>query len=577
MSVYSRGYFDEYQTFGPSANIQRDASHFEDIRLHSVPVPKLLFEADIRIWGTFGYYYVDPVQRFEWRTLRLTGYTKNADVEVGDLFMHLTPLTLWNYTTVHTFLEPRPFRWERTDREEIMMLDQGDDWHLRGFKLDAHVGNDDSKVLNKLFVNAAGGPVKLATTGDFANYWASAQTGADLFGHKAQLQVTGLRLWDDLNSAQVPYVDNFPKTWAQLYEIGSANPKLNLPLSKDVTLSGDWEGTFSRYRDDRMNGNRDYQDWASRATGSLDLAEFTLSGKALNVGPNFYSPGAQTLRYTPAGALGLSLPLGYETGSELRDLSLAGYRNRFLFADVGRPSFAPYDRLDEAIFPYGDATPNRQGFVAGASAAVGTKGWIKPQFSYTKANEIKPNWVLVPQTPPTPDVIVAADSGTASASTRSFKSLDGALELDLAAVLQKRTTLALGGEFKSQESDLDSSSLKVNTVVGYLDIVPPVKWLKWADMTLAFRQVKSQGSEYGLNGTTLADYAFYPVATDLGNYVFQTFDITRTDLAFGMQYKPSKLITIRGDWISRTTKTETTAGTLTARGQLWRMMYEAHF
>jgi hypothetical protein len=303
------------------------------------------------------------------------------------------------------------------------------------------------------------------------------------------------------------------------------------------------------------------------------------------VGPHYYAPGAQTLRFTPAVTAGVGAPLGYATGSEGRDLGLLGYRNRHLFADIGRPEYAAYDRIDEAILPYGDATPNRQGFAAGLSAALGPRGWLKPRAYYTAAEEIKPNWVLVPQMPPTPDSLVAVDSTTNTATPRTFTGLDAALELDLAALWEKKTALGVGAEYKTQTSDLSYADLKTDTMVAYLDVMPPHPWFKWADLTLAYRQVKSRGNEYGLGGTTLAAYPFYGIPDDLGSYQFVAVDLTRTEIAFSLQYRLSKLAVLRGDWVGRTDKTVVPGNallsipdmTVKTRGQTWRMMYEASF
>jgi hypothetical protein len=600
VSVYSRGYYDSYQTFGHGAGKQDEGSVLNDIRFRSVPVPKLLFEATLRVWGTYGKYFQDTVQKVEFRTLTLTSYNEYATLQAGDFFHHLTPLLLWNYTPVYTLLEPRPFKWERVDREELVMMDQGPDWRLRGGRINSRLSWPDGIYLNRASVDIAAGPVKAATTGDFASYWSTAQGVLEMADRNLVLRATGMRLWDDLHSAPVGYVADFPKTWAQNYELGSAHPSVTLSLSKDLRLLGNWEGAFARYNEDKMNGGRLFHDWASLGWGGLYYKDaLELTGKTYDIGPHFYSPGAQTLRYTPGPAAGLAAPQGYVNSSESRDLGLPGYRNRFLFNDVSRPSFAPYDRRDEVIFPYGDATPNRKGFTAGGSMKFGKKGWFKPRGYYTSAEELKPNWVLVTQAAPSVDAIVDVESGRVDRLPRKFTGLDAAVELDLAAALGKKNALALGAEYKSQTSDLGldaglfpdgtRNTYKSDTIVAYLDVVPPHKWFKWADITLAYRNNKVAGPEYNLSNTVLAAYPFYAVPDAIGAYDLVYNSEVTTEMAFGLQYKLAKQITLRGDWVGTTrvpidpvTKKQavdpiTGDKVYSYRGQLWRVMYEASF
>jgi hypothetical protein len=169
VGVYSRGYVYGYRTVGAGPN-SYDSTIFTSMRFKSVPVPKLLFETDIRIWATTGWYYVDPGQKMDVRTITLSSTNKAGLFQVGDFFQHLTPLTMWNSSEVHQLLEPRVMEWRRVDNEEPVLMDHGDDWRLRGI----HYANDGvqlpiPKINSALMWNVMGGPVKAATTGDFAN------------------------------------------------------------------------------------------------------------------------------------------------------------------------------------------------------------------------------------------------------------------------------------------------------------------------------------------------------------------------------------------------------------------------
>ena len=102
------------------------------------------------------------------------------------------------------------------------------------------------------------------------------------------------------------------------------------------------------------------------AKGDLELLGAHLTVKYVNNGPYFFSPGAQTNRYTPATGTA-----GYLNSNQSLDHGLPGYLDGYVYQGVSRPSFAPFDRLSENILPYGDGTPNRAGFVFGFSGAFG--------------------------------------------------------------------------------------------------------------------------------------------------------------------------------------------------------------
>jgi hypothetical protein len=115
----------------------------------------------------------------------------------------------------------------RVDREEMVFMDKGSDWRLRGLRY-ANNGVKlplSSKFETLLSWDLMGGPVKAATTGDYANYWAGARVGVGLFEKKVQLDAIGLRFWDEPQSAHIAYIDDFAKTWCQRYEIGGLNPR----------------------------------------------------------------------------------------------------------------------------------------------------------------------------------------------------------------------------------------------------------------------------------------------------------------------------------------------------------------
>jgi hypothetical protein len=101
----------------------------------------------------------------------------------------------------------------------------------------------------------------------------------------------GLRLWDDPTSAQVAYINDFPKTWCQLYQVGGLNPKLNWEVAPDVKIKADWDGATCKYNDDLSNDARFYQDWASIFRGTVASHGLEVTGKVLQHRPELLQPG----------------------------------------------------------------------------------------------------------------------------------------------------------------------------------------------------------------------------------------------------------------------------------------------
>ena len=173
--------------------------------------------------------------------------------------------------------------------------------------------------------------------------------------------------------------------------MGSLSADGVLPLQKGVSFSGSAEYAQSHYLDDTDHDAGIYDDWAFLGNAAVIVQGVQLKMKYISNGPNFFSPGAQTNQYSPNGAV-----TGYINSNQNLDDALMGYLNGYVFQNVARPSFAPYDRMMENALPYGDATPNREGYVLGFSADIGKGGWVKPQAScLVNMHEIQPDYVYV--------------------------------------------------------------------------------------------------------------------------------------------------------------------------------------
>jgi len=585
----SRSYFNTFRGFGANAiykPMDYNDIFYADIKFRSVPVPSVLFDADVRLIRTIGWIYGDPVNpNFDIRWLSFNNVNDVANLTAGDFYRHYTPLTLWNSEIpIYNFIEPTSYYRARKDVEELVYMDHGPDWHMRGIEASSDQEVLDNKVISSFHLQAMGGELSTATPLSFGNNYAGAEGAMDFFGEKLELKAAGLMLWNDTGTLDLVYNPNIPSTFARQYQVGSLSAKGDLPIKEDVSLSGTAEYAGSWYLDDANNSASVYQDWAFLGTGSVNVQGAHLTVKYLSNGPNFFSPGTQTNRYSPiTGAAGS----GYLTNNQNLDDALNGYLNGYVFQNVTRPSFAPYDRMAENALPYGDATPNREGYVLGFSADIGKGGWVKPQASYLlNLHEIQPDYVQAVS-----EIgVLPIDSDQSRSATRSFTGYEGAVSADFAKGLEGLPTACdLAVDYKHQETDLGIGAppFSVDTFIVCADAGPFPQIPLFEGLTLsgAFEMAQSTGSEYTLAGygtpPTLGEYIS---VVDSGQWVnqmkspfsYQALNITRTSYAFGFKCPLSPTFDIHGDWFYNQYTWSDVPG-FDRREQIWRLTYDVSF
>ena len=572
---FSRGYMFNYRGFGNNpAYLPMDynALMFMEMDLRSVPVPFLLFDARVRTIRSIGMYYQDPIAtHYQLRWIQLSNYNDVCSLTAGDFWKSYTPLTLWNYEVpVYTFIEPTSFNRTRKDAEEWVYMDHGVDEHLRGFQAATTVVFQKDPFLSDLKLQAMGGPMNAAGGFTFGSYFAGSQGSFSFLNDNVEVQGTGLLLWQDSSTANAPYIPDFPNTWAHQYEVGSVMERATIPFADKADLTATMENAGTQYNDDSRNPLRVFNDWALLANGSLNIEGIHFTTKYLNIGPYFYSPGAQTNRFNPAAA----------GGSSLLDDSLNGYLINTPFQAVFRPSgyYSPYDRLSENALPYGDSTPNREGVIFGFSGEIGDRGWLKPQFSYESLQEIQPNFVLKPDG----TGLVAVDSDTNTAAARTFTGFEGALTVDFAKAFDLGgRTYDIQFDYKNQATDLGLGvdPFTVNTLIAACDFNIPAHFLNTVVWSAAFEYTQSTGNEYVLgegNPPTFGQYPFLLDTSTLGQYSYQALNITRQTLAFGLKLPLSDSVNFRADYFLTQTNWSDVP-TYSRQDEVWRFGYYVKF
>ncbi|HJT24359.1 MAG TPA: hypothetical protein VJ873_07260, partial [bacterium] len=576
---FSRGYMFNYRGFGNSPGyppMDYNAAMFMEMDLRSIPVPFVLFDARIRTLRSIGMYYQDPILvHYQLRWIELTNFNDVCSLTAGDFYKSYTPLTLWNYEVpVYTFIEPTSFNRTRKDVEEWVYMDHGTDEHFRGFQAATTIAFDKDPVLSHLKLQAMGGPMNAAGGFTYGSYFAGSQGSFSLLNDNLEVQGTGLLLWQDPSSANVPYISDFPNTWAHQYEIGSVAERVTIPFADKVDFTASMENAGSQYDDDSRNSKRVFNDWALTANGSLNVEGAHLTAKYLNVGPYFYSPGAQTNRYTPGAGSAIYLT----TSLNGLDDNLPGYLNGTPFQGVFRPSYAPYDRLAENALPYGDSTPNREGLIIGFSGEIGDRGWLKPQLSFESLQEIQPNFVLKADG----TGLVAVDSDTNTAAARTFTGYEGALTVDFAKAFdQAGRTYDIQFDWKHQETDLGLGvdPFTVDTIIAACDFNIPAHFLNTVVWSAAFEQTQSTGNEYVLgqgNPPTFGQYSFLLDTSSLGQYSYTALNLTRQTLALGFKLPLSDSVNFRADYFW-TQYNWADVPAYTRQDEVWRFGYYVKF
>jgi hypothetical protein len=419
--------------------------------------------------------------------------------------------------------------------------------------------------------------LQVSSTTQYAQEYGGTQARLGFFDDKLNLKASGLLLQDDPATSTMAYSQAAVETWGRRQLVGSVSADGAVTVGEDWKIEGSGEYAKSRFQDNLQDSASVLRDWAVLSSGAVQWNDFRLGVKYLNVGPEFYSPGAQTNRYTPVTTL-----TGYLKNSQSLEDGLPGYRNNFILQGFSRPVFAPFDRLSENILPYGDSTPNREGFVLSASAKVGSDGWIKPQVSVAlKMREIQPNYVLsgIGATE------LPVDSQTSTATARVFQNVEGALTLDISKVFAKApSTCSVGFDAKHQTSDLGfgDTPFKVDTFIASADVGPfkRVPLLGALILSAAFEKVQARGHEFTLSSSgipySLGCYSSVLDTASLGTYQYRALNIDRTTMAFGFKLPLTSTFRIYGDWLSRKYVWKDQNG-FDRREQIWKLTHELTF
>jgi hypothetical protein len=335
-----------------------------DLTANIKPNANTYINATLRVRNDYGGFWGGGVT-FDMRQLYVKGVVANAvRYQLGDINYKLTPFTFYN-TDERVFCQPQIFDVYNQMLHYDMFYDMENTWRQQGVAADFSLVFSD--IIEEMQFNA----------------FATRQNPTD-FGMTSERIFYGgniTMIQSKYFNAGVNYVN-----MADVTGTSAATTSLRMPV---LTVSG----TFNLDKEDwklgvstELGNSRAYMindiAWGERVDYFYDLgARFDLKNTGIyvdvnykDVGPQFRSPGAQSLRINYAG--NPSFLTRYGRGQELRQIALIDFiRDASLYNYTLSTNLQTYQPRFGNAQPYGAATPNRKGFTLKAGQADADERW----------------------------------------------------------------------------------------------------------------------------------------------------------------------------------------------------------
>ena len=478
---------------------------------------------------------------------------------LGDFEESYTPLTLWNRDSLD--LRYTPEMWARQDDEAKYesFLNQEPDWPLRGLKVGTTLMWPDSTFADQLKLSAFAHMIRNGfDTGGTGGGWFFGPNiytdwllgGTSSFKTKkmwtggiswqGDLDSYGLILDEPLDTASPlsSYNSLNPATWAHQYLIGSVKPEVKAGLGGDFYMGAGMECAFASYQDDKRDPQRVVSDFALLGGPSLQIGNSKISLNYLNVGPYYYNPMAQTRQDAVT-----QLP-GYKsvTSPELLGPAL---RSQYFLTDIPRPGeiYSFYDRTLDNTFPYGLATPNREGFGGEVDVRAFDKEALRIRGAAYFVREITGNLIFnSAQTGYTP----VDSNNPAVVPVRDFIYVNLGPSFNLGPSLGFERDIEIGTNFRFEQTNSDLGTLTSVWAIGGLRVGITSFW----EASAAYSYRSAQGQEAGYGGTLMARYPYLYDLTDAGQYTLFNVNGTVQSLRFSSSIKvnPQSSLYLDYDW-----------------------------
>jgi len=360
-------FFDQYRSAGDTVSPARQNSGHTlvDLAANIQPNKSTFIHGMVRIRNDYGGFWSGGVT-FDVRQLYLKGIIANAvRYQIGDINYKLTPYTLRNpeHDLENTMLDYTKVYQEILDYD--LFYDFSNSWRQQGAAID--FGLEFKKYISEIQFN---GFISRQNPSNFSTLNERLYGGGNVTLKQSKylnLGVNYINMFDLLGTATDSMAMVNPVMTAT-YEAKYETEKYKFALMGELGNSA-----MIIQNDTNAPELRDYFFDLGLKAQYVPLG-LELKVRYKNVGPQFISPGAQTRRLDYS-----SVPLSYSRYGNERNIRSLGFldllRDGSIYNTTLNTGLGSYNPAYGNATPYGEATPNRQGFVLDLSQKDKKKRW----------------------------------------------------------------------------------------------------------------------------------------------------------------------------------------------------------
>ena len=483
-----------------------------DLGIHIEKNEKFFLHTLFRGRDEFGLFWGEGTS-FDFRQITIGGIIgRGIKYELGDVFLEMTPYTLFNPELDFNEFESDIFG-QRRDIVDYENFVNGNQRYLQGVKSSGTLLF--TKGIEKLeLYGFTVRTSKIQETGE-PDYLLSGVSANAIQGQYGNLQLNFTGLYD------LPVVTN-KQELTNLVFTANINPKYDINESHTVGLVSEIGSSSYSYNETGVIDNLSFNDMIVDAQVKYENKDLNLVAKAgfVSVGSGFRSAGAQSRRINDLAAVQIFSDVMVDTSGNLVGRGLS-YYDRFtqenLYTNVISPQLEYFNPAFNNVRPYGDATPNRTGLVFALERGDENDA-IKGKVNFASLSEID------------------ADS-TGSDEKRNFLSLQLGASVDFGKLFDIDRKLILAGSYQMDKTERDgNSAIELNSSV--IDAALSVEVLPKLDFLAGFKSFAAEGNEYQLTDVDGNLLSVYSTNNYYAEYNVETvYDIQETYLSLGGRFR----------------------------------------
>jgi hypothetical protein len=341
-----------------------------DLRIHCKPNDNFKFMVDLRSRNVIGLDRIGSAggaqltgntyadSRVLFRQVRIEGNIKDKfQYQIGDIDLGLTKYTLYNNDEIFKTYESEIFR-ERRAISQYETFQNGNLWRLQGISAKTQI--NFKKAIQRADISMFGTRTK-KNNGEL-NILDRYMVGGKLDVLQSKFLTLGVN-WSNFFDVPGTAVDT---TYNYRNQVLSLSYKITPYENDKFELNVIGESGFSKNKyfistlDTTAKKDDYFIDAGLRFLYKPKKVELTAS--YINVGPDFTSPGAQTLRLDPLGRTNLLGSIFNNTSYRVPTI-FERYASDFIYNQRIQTGLMVFLPIYGNVLPYGAATPNRSGLV----------------------------------------------------------------------------------------------------------------------------------------------------------------------------------------------------------------------